>query len=153
MDGFIHFTMALSVESVHKGMLCCIAEKQQTYFNSGVQFMNIIVCIIRCFHCSCLLMPCMFIQPCLCTFPVYPCHVRCLFIHAMYVACLSMPCMMAVYPCHVRCLFIHTMYAACLSIPSMMAVYPCHVRCLFIHAMHDGCLSMPCMMAVYPCHV
>ena len=28
-DGFIHFTMALSVEGVHKDMLCCIAEKQQ----------------------------------------------------------------------------------------------------------------------------
>ena len=77
VDGFVHFTMALSVESVHKDMLCYIAEKQQTYFNSGVQFMNIIVCIIRCFHCSCLLMPCILhvYHPCLCMFPVYPCQV------------------------------------------------------------------------------
>ena len=84
-------------------------------------------------HDGCLSMPCMM--------AVYPCHVRCLFIHAMYVACLSMPCTLPVYPCHVRCLFIHAMYVACLSMPCTLPVYLCHVHCLFTDTMCDGCLS------------
>ena len=106
--------------------------------------MNVIVCIIRYFRCSCLLIPCIL--------HVYPCHASCLFIHAiwrlfvlaMYIACLLMPCILPVYPCHASCLFIHGM---------TLPVYPCHIRCLFIHAMYVACLSMPCMMAVYPCHI
>ena len=42
VDGFVHFTMALSVEGVHKGMLYYAAKEQQNFINSntGAQFMN-----------------------------------------------------------------------------------------------------------------
>ena len=92
VNGFVHFTMALSVEGVHKGNLYYTAEKQQNFinYNNGAQFMNqrlasffAFVFSVHSCHASCL-----FIHPCLCTFPVYPCHVCYLFIHAMYVSCL-----------------------------------------------------------------
>ena len=76
VNGFVHFTMALSIEGVHKGNT---AKKQQNFinYNNDAQFMNelVIVCIILYFHCFCLLMPCILhlYHPCLCTFPVYPC--------------------------------------------------------------------------------
>ena len=69
--------------------------------------------------------------------PVYSCHASCLFIHAMHLACLSMPCTLPVYPCH--------MHLSCLSMPCTLPVYPCHASFLFIHAMHLSCLSMPCI--------
>ena len=42
VDGFVHFTMALSVEGVHKCMLYYIAKEQQNFINNntGAQFMN-----------------------------------------------------------------------------------------------------------------
>ena len=41
-DGFVHFTMALSVEGVHKRMLYYIAKEQQNFinYNTGAQFIN-----------------------------------------------------------------------------------------------------------------
>ena len=42
VDGFVHFTMALSVEGVHKRMLYYIAKEQQNFinYNTGAQFIN-----------------------------------------------------------------------------------------------------------------
>ena len=89
--------------------------------------------------------------------------VRCLFIHAMYVVCLSMPCTLPVYPCHAWWLFIHTMHLSCLSM--LRCCLFTHLMCngylsipyasfLFIHAKDNGCLPIPCIFpASYPCHV
>ena len=110
LNGFVHFTVALSIEGVHKGT----AEKQQNFinYNNGAQFMNelVIVCIILYFCLSCLSMPCI-----LHLYPSMP----------LYVACLSMPYNLPVYPCHafVRCLFIHAMYDGCLSILHLQQVH------------------------------
>ena len=108
------------------------------------------MCIVLYSCLSCSLMPCILhLYPSMpCTLPVYPCRVPCLFIHAMYLACLSMPCTLPVYPCHVPCLFIlakmfiHAKDNGCLSMPRIMAVYPFNASFLLaIHAMCDGCLS------------
>ena len=86
----------------------------------------------------------------------------CLSIHAMYVACLLMPCILPVYPSHA---------STCLPMPCILPVYPCHASYLFTHAMHLTCLPihamyvaclhmpctlpvyMPCTLPVYTCHV
>ena len=80
-----------------------------------------------------------------CTLPVYPCSVHRLFIHDVYIACLSMQ--------SVCCLFIHDVYIACLSMTCTLLVYPWRVHCLFIHDMYIACLSMTCTLLVYPCSV
>ena len=75
-----------------------------------------------------------------CTLPVYPCSVHRLFIHDVYIACLSMQ--------SVCCLFIHDVYIACLSMTCTLLVYPWHVHCLFIHDVYIACLSMMCTLPV-----
>ena len=58
VNGFVHFTMVLSSEGVHKGTLYYIAKEQQNFinYNNGAQFMNelVIVCIILYSCLSCL---------------------------------------------------------------------------------------------------
>ena len=96
-----------------------------------------------------------------CTLPVYPCSVHrlfihdvyiaclsmqsvcCLFIHDVYIACLSMTCTLLVYLWRVHCLFIHAVFVAC--------CHPWHVCCLFIHAMHLA-FYVHCLLIMYVSH-
>ena len=136
VNGFVHFTMALSVEGVHKGNLYYTAEKQKT--------LSIVIMVhslwINDLHHS-LLLSFLFTHAMhLPVYPSMPLYISCLSM-SLYVACLSMPCTFPVYP--------YTMYDGCLSMPyayfllsmpRIMAVYPFNAS--FLLAIH--------VMAVYP---